>query len=475
VKRLALARPRVWAAIIGAVALLVRLPFLFDPRPVLQPDSLGYLGIADSVVNGHGLGDDAVLRPLGYPIFLVVLRIFPGDTASVIVTAQHLIGVALAMAILLVAWRFFGRTAGIVAGTLAAISPQLIYIEHEVLSDYLFLVVAFAGIVSLAFFAHARSWRLLLIPGLLFGLATVTKPLGQCLVVVAPIALLFLLPRWKPALRAILLVTLGMALVLVPWVVRNDLRHGHAVVSSISDQVLFWRVFDGNDPLPFVGHDPATEKVRKFYDDYRSGRSPTAVTVWYVNDYLRGQGYTQWEAGAIERKIAMKAIRADPTHFAQDSLNHLDDFARTPGATGTYDSVALLGPKYKRSVRGAPGIVADFEGKLIAWPVIRLAPYLTAIWWLLSAFGFAGLVLLRSRDPVRRTGAVVVTTALVVLGLALALTGLPDLRYNVVGAPLLWILGSAGLVPVYGAIYRWGWTRTSSASSASPASSAHAS
>src|SRR5881275_1918966 len=105
---------------------------------------------------------------------------------------------------------------------MAAIAPQLVSIEHEVLSDYFFLLLVFAGTVALAFFAHSRSWRLLLIPGLLFGYATLTKPLGQSLVAVAPIALLFLLPRWKPALRSTLVVTLGMALIVVPWVVRND-------------------------------------------------------------------------------------------------------------------------------------------------------------------------------------------------------------------------------------------------------------
>jgi 4-amino-4-deoxy-L-arabinose transferase-like glycosyltransferase len=463
----------VWAGIVAALALLVRLPFMFDPKPVLQPDSYGYLSIADSLIGGHGFGSAADFRPPGYPLFLVMLRIIPGDTSSVIVVVQHLLGVALAVAILLVAWRFFGRLAAIVAGVLAAISPSLVAVEHEVLSDYLFLLVVFAGTASLAYFARSRSWRLLIIPGLLFGYATLTKPLGQSLVAVAPIALLVLLPRWKPALRSIAIVTLAMAITIVPWVVRNEAHSGHAVISRISDQVLFWRVFDGDRPLPFAGHDPLTNKVRAMYANYRAGRTKEPVTVWVVYAYLKRQGYSEWGAGAVERKIALRAIRAAPVAFAKDSINHLDTFARTPAPGTDRDALDQLTASYHRSVASAPGIVGGFEASAFAWPVLNVASYLVALWWLASVFGLAGLLLLRSRDEARRTAAVTYATVLGVMGLALALTGLPQLRYNAVALPLLWTLGSAGLVPLWTAVYRWGWQRA--ATPAAAAGGSHAS
>jgi hypothetical protein len=43
---------------------------------------------------------------------------------------QHLVGVFLVAAIVLVAWRYFGRATALVGGGLASISPLMIPLEH---------------------------------------------------------------------------------------------------------------------------------------------------------------------------------------------------------------------------------------------------------------------------------------------------------------------------------------------------------
>jgi 4-amino-4-deoxy-L-arabinose transferase-like glycosyltransferase len=447
-RRLAMAPPKVWAGIVGGLALLVRLPFFFDPHPTIQPDSTGYLSIANSVVHGNGFGDLGLLRPPGYPLFIVLVRLLPGSTVDGLVVVQHLLGVALAVTILLITWRFFGKPAAITAGLLAAISPQLISVEHEILSDYLFGLFLFAGTVTLALGVRRRSMWLYCATGVLFGLATETKPLGQVLVFIAPIVLILALRRWKPALVGTLIVTLSMAALVVPWVIRNEVQYGHPVLSTISDQVVFWRVFDAQRPLPFVGHDADTQLVRRLY---ASSSVKAPVTVWNaLHELIVVRRYSDYEAGQRQRAIAMRSIYAYPADFARQSIDYFREFATTPGPTTGYDTIQQLRSTYSRSIDATPAIIGS-----VSWPAIRIAPWLTVLWWLLSGFGLAGLVLLRSRNESQRIAMTTFVATWVIVGAGTALTGLPALRYNVVGLPFLLIIGSAGLVIVVNAIKRW--------------------
>ena len=70
------------------------------------------------------------------------------------------------------------------------------------------------------------------------------------------------------------------------------------------------------------------------------------------------------------------------------------------------DTLTQLKPVYKQSADAAPGVVGA-----LAWPLLSGAGYLFGVWWLVSVFGLAGLLLVRSRDPLRRTGATTPPTA----------------------------------------------------------------
>jgi len=446
VRRVALAGPAAWSAIVAGTALLIRLPLMFDPSPVIQGDTKGYMSIADEITHG-GLGPYAILRPPGYPLFIDLVRQLPGRGVDNMIVAQHLLGVALAVGILLVGWRLFGKPAGILAGLIAAISPQLVAVEHELLSDYLFLVLVFSGTVVLAFAALGQSRRLLLITGLLFGMATLTKPLGQVLIVVAPLVLAILLRGWRPVVRLSLIVTLGIGLLVIPWVVRNEIATGHPVVSTIGDEILFWRAFDSERQLPFVGHDAVTNTVRRLYATAGRARNGGSEQVWAIRDVLQRRGYSKYDAGVQERRMALRAIGAAPIAFATDGARHFRAYATTPAASMTDWSVGLIKPAYLRATTSAPSFVYRPIGSA-SWRVLEHVSILSGLWSFLTVFGLTGLLLLRSRDPAQRAGVVTFASAWFVLGIALGLIAVPDVRYSAVGLPLIWILGSAGLVLV---------------------------
>ena len=143
--RLRPARRLPWAIAVGLLALLVRVPMLGDGTGWV--DSPLYERLAGSLLRGEGFSSGGHVfgdsyRTPGYPILLAGFRLLPGPTAAATGTMQHLLGAAFAVAVLVVAWSFFGRATGVIAGTLLAIAPLQLFVEHAVLPDLAFGVVA---------------------------------------------------------------------------------------------------------------------------------------------------------------------------------------------------------------------------------------------------------------------------------------------------------------------------------------------
>src|SRR4051794_3344521 len=143
-----------WGIVVAGIAVLVRFPLLFDrfDAATAPPDAATYLALADQIQHGPGLWHAAagISRTPGYPLLILALDVLPGRREDAIMVAQHLVGVALAVAVLLIAWRFFGRAPAALSSLLVALSTQLIAVENDVLTDFLFGVAVFLGAVALA-------------------------------------------------------------------------------------------------------------------------------------------------------------------------------------------------------------------------------------------------------------------------------------------------------------------------------------
>lgn len=440
-----------WALVVGFTAILLRLPLLFDERPTLRNDSYGYLSVANQL--SAGFSPISLIRPPGYPLLIAVADlVLPGSREQAVIIAQHLIGTALAVGVLLVAWRLFGRAPAIVAAVVAVVSPQMLAVEHEVLSDFLFTVLVFAGIAALALAVQEEepALRRLAVIGVLFGGATLVKPLGQVLVVVVPIVLILSVPRRRYALRGSLAATLAMAAVVVPWIAHNYIRFDRAVISTIGDQALFWRAFDGPHALPFAGDDAQTRWVRRRYERAAAGGPP--VTVWKLRAELIARGYSSEAATRLQKRIAKRSIRASPGLYAEGTARYTGEFLLQAGPATGYRTRKQLVPARERARVSAPAPIGEGVSRVSFWAVGG-GPRLLQLWWILSFSAMAGLLLLFSRDRATRAAAVAFVTGWVVVAGGTALTAVADPRYSVVGMPLLWIIGSAGGVLVL----RAGW------------------
>jgi len=133
-------------------------------------------------------------RPSGYPVYLWLLS--PFHSYFLVTASQHLMGLLVAVMIYALARRRFGAPAWVaVLFTLPVLYDGFeIQLEHLVLTDTLFLFLAFAAVFVLLW-SPRPSWWTCLIAGLLLGLASTVRSTGLALI---PVFGLYLLIRLLP-------------------------------------------------------------------------------------------------------------------------------------------------------------------------------------------------------------------------------------------------------------------------------------
>ncbi len=134
-------------------------------------------------------------RPSGYPVYLWLLS--PFHSYFLVTASQHLMGLLVAVMIYALARRRFGAPSWVaVLFTLPVLYDGFeIQLEHLIMTDTLFLFLAFAA-VTMLLWSPRPSWRACLAAGLLLGLATTVRSTGLALI---PVFGLYLLIRFLPA------------------------------------------------------------------------------------------------------------------------------------------------------------------------------------------------------------------------------------------------------------------------------------
>ena len=439
--------PRGWAIVCGGLALAARLPLAFDRYDAsLVPDAGGYLRLADGLLAGRGYPTD--YRTPGYPAFIALIQLLPGRREDVLVLLQHLIGVALVVAVLLVTWRWFGRASAIAASVLAALAPILINVEHEVLPDFLFGLIVLGGTLLLAEACAASSPRVgvLLAVGVVYGIATYVKPTGQVLLFAAVVPLAFATRSLRRTVTGSAALACGLALTVSPWIVRNGLEYGNYVMSIQGPQALYLRVFD-QDRLPVPTETPEGRLAARIGAQTRA-RTPAEVEVTesysYVLNTLLDRGLEPDEAVAIQGELAVTAIRRDPLAYA----------------AGTARNFFVIGAYSSEPRQPLAGLLLKLDGTesplprpLVAAPWV-VGAALALVWLLVSIGGLAAIGLLFTGSRPARVRALTLASVWVLVAAATALTSAPNSRYAAQIVPLYWMLGSGGAALVLRATHR---------------------
>ncbi len=288
------------------------------PDAASNPDQLDYEAFAWSVADGHGYaladGTRTARRPPGTSVALLPVYWLCGrDFAAARIWFAALSALSCLFSGLL-AGELFGRRAALLAALAVALLPGHFYYAQQFLSE-----VPYGAIIALCCWLGVRTLRRLdgggawfvpaLLTGLAFGAALLTRPQ---VAFAGPVVLLGAL--LSPAasrgarLQAVLVVGVASVLLLLPWVVRNQLVMGKPTLSTIGG-FTFWGANNGviaADP-ELVGSwmpvDTLIDAAHPLTDDEIAN---DAATWRYGREWLAAH------PGEVPRLLAMKLRR----HFS---------------------------------------------------------------------------------------------------------------------------------------------------------------
>ncbi len=187
----------------------------------------------------------AYTQPL-YTFFLAPLYWVFGRHWLVVGLAQTLVAVATALLVLEIGRRIASQRVGIVAAVVTTLHPYLVWHDVHVNREILDTLLAAAIVLLTLVTAERRSWRWAGALGLVTGLAI----LGNSRLLLLPLVLLgylaWRLRAWRTVGAVAAAGLAAIALVLTPWVVRNEVSVGCYAITT--DARALWKA---NNPLTY--------------------------------------------------------------------------------------------------------------------------------------------------------------------------------------------------------------------------------
>ena len=245
--------------IIALLAFAVRLVYVLAvaPAPMGVGGDAGFYQTAGNLLaGGHFyyreiLGQVSVTaeHPPLYATLLALSSLLGAKSLVAHRVVSCVVGAVTVVLIGLLGSRVGGRRAGIVAASAAALYPPLVTADGLVMSEPLFaLLVAAALLFAFGLRSSPSVWRACVL-GAVIGLATLTRAEGLLLV-----PLLAWPAAWSPAKARtwrILAASVGAALVVAPWVVRNEIVFHRAMLAADANTV----IAGANCRDTYYGHD----------------------------------------------------------------------------------------------------------------------------------------------------------------------------------------------------------------------------
>ena len=314
-----------------AVGAAARLAFAFRAPPLfVGGDSQTYL--VPGYELAHGLGFAPILkRPPLYPLFVAFSMILMGEDPHGLAFLQHLLGLG---TVALTYWLtravfggtgplWAGRVAGLAAGLLVALNGTLIVYERYVMGETLATFLLCAAVLALVMAAKRASWRLYALGGLLLALASLTRASAQLLLPIVLLAALLWHRRVGPTARLSGAMLAGFGLLALPWMALTLAQSGSLGASGLGE-ALFWR---GSRETPnLISHeigrpsdvaDPTRTQARRVaYNRFFEDELPSDIAVLLQQRF----GFTEAEADAVLRDVAIELFARQPGRYVQTSL-----------------------------------------------------------------------------------------------------------------------------------------------------------
>jgi 4-amino-4-deoxy-L-arabinose transferase-like glycosyltransferase len=260
-------RIAVWIGLIVVLNLVVRTAWVIDVHPYPSSDFGFYVGAAMGLAAGHGYlfhGLPTAYWPIGWPLVLAALYLVFGPHLWVGLAFQIVATTAVAVLVLVLAYRLTGSLGIGVAAALAwSLLPEQLGWTSLEASEPLFTLLLIATLLVLT---HGTDLRHMAVAGLLLGAACIVRPT----VLLFPFALVLILAlRWRQIRRAVVAAAaLGvcMMLVVAPLTIRNEIALGSPVLVSTNGGVNLWQGVHADDYY-WWSTDPAVNPLISVSDE----------------------------------------------------------------------------------------------------------------------------------------------------------------------------------------------------------------
>lgn len=286
-------------------AALLRFILTVSQPLIVWPDSHAYLVWGGKIVERNPLDSYPIFRTPLYSLFVSAFVRFGWSASQMtaLVAGQHLLGLAAIVALYFAGRRAFSPTVALCAAFVFGLHGLQLYYEQVAQTEVLFVALLWCSVAYLARTLSRISLVGALNVGLLFGLLTLTRPVGQPLVILAILAIGSRC-RWRlPVLIAPLL---GFMVAIAPWLIANHQARGYWGISRELGINLFHRVIDADqNTLP---PDTKFPRVAAMIRSNRARRPVVYFSVWHA--LVREEG--SLNADKILTESSLEVIRANP-------------------------------------------------------------------------------------------------------------------------------------------------------------------
>ncbi len=278
------------------------------------------------------------VRVSGYSVFLRALR--PLHSLALVTVSQHVMGLLIGVMIYALARKRFGAPAWLaVAMTLPVLYDGFeIQLEHQILSDTLFLFVAMLAMTVLLWAPRPSWWRCGL-AALLVGISAIVRSTGLPLIPVLAVYLVIVLfpaarywraGRWRalrPLVAGLAAFCVATAAPVLAYEGLYDQQHGQFAMNTSTGVFLYSRVMTFADCSKMnLSGDP---ELLALCTTVPPDRRPIAQAyIWTPATPLDRFPPVKFSAvpNSLAQQFAIKAIEAQPGDYATAVL---DDTARS--------------------------------------------------------------------------------------------------------------------------------------------------
>lgn len=350
--------------VVLVVAVMLRTMWATFVGIVPVSDSLMYREFANSIASGAGYaypdGQLTVFWAVGASWFYALVKIVFGYSELPIMVVNVLVGAGLVFVSYRIASLYFSAGVALISAWILAVWPVLIEFTTVYASE-----VLFAGFIaaSIAMWASRKGsyWMRSVVWGALLCIATYVRPTALPLFVVLPVLEYIRERNLKQVVTSFVLASCTAAILLAPWVVRNQQVFGAPVLVSANFGVNLWM---GNN-------------------QHSDGGYMRLPDIQFANEVERDRYF---------KKEAVEFIRANPMWYLKLALRR---------AVMTYDretiGVAWNEPALRKLV-GDRGLM-----------VIKAVS--TAYWWLVLTLAVCGVAVLLWRKKSNLLHPLVVVSA----------------------------------------------------------------